>query len=65
MKKSEATTGSGNSFRVRNYGVPGSITPIDRTLWNHPVLAFYQEPKVVETPKVPAKLYLKIGRAHV
>ena len=45
-------------FRIRNYGVPGSATPIDRALWSHPMLAFHQEPKVVETPKIPAKLYL-------
>ena len=45
-------------FRIRNYGVPGSATPIDGALWNHPMLAFHSEPKAVETPKIPAKLYL-------
>ena len=45
-------------FRIRNYGVPGSATPIDSALWNHPMLAFHSEPKAVETPKIPAKLYL-------
>jgi hypothetical protein len=45
-------------FRIRNYGVPGSATPIDSALWSHPMLSFHQEPKIVETPVIPAKLYL-------
>jgi hypothetical protein len=45
-------------YQIHNYGVPGSAIPIDKALWNHPMLAFYQEPKPVQRPKIPAKLYL-------
>lgn len=46
------------SYQVHNYGVPGSLTPIDKSLWNHPMLAFYKEPEPVKAPKIPTKLYL-------
>ena len=47
-----------NTYRIMNYGPAGSPTPIDRSLWSHPMLAFYLEEKVPIAPKVPAKLYL-------
>ena len=49
------------AFQIRNYGTPGSPTPIDQSLWKHPMLAFYLQPEITEAtaaPKVPAKLYL-------
>ncbi len=46
------------NYQVRNYGSPGSKTPIDTALWSHPMLSFYLEPKPLESPKVPTKLYL-------
>jgi hypothetical protein len=45
-------------YKIHNFGVPGSATPIDRDLWSHPMLAFYQEPKPIEVPNIPTKLYL-------
>lgn len=54
MKKIENTS----SYQVHNYGVPGSLNPIDQSLWNHPMLAFYKEPDLIAAPSVPTKLYL-------
>ena len=45
-------------YRVCNYGSAGSKTPIDNAMWLHPMLAFYREPKPIEVPIVPTKLYL-------
>ena len=47
-----------NTYRIVNYGTPGSATPTDQSLWAHPILAFYSEIKTPEVPYVPAKLYL-------
>ena len=61
MKKAEKVELAGNlesPYRILNYGVPGSVVPIDKVLWNHPMLAFYSEPKIAEVPKIPTKLYL-------
>jgi hypothetical protein len=58
MKNADNKTANTTSYRVQNYGVPGSLTPIDKSLWGHPMLTFYKEPEPAKLPEVPAKLYL-------
>ena len=58
MRNGEPTQQLESAFQIHDYGVPGSLSPIDKSLWSHPMLAFYQEPKISMKPKVPAKLYL-------
>ena len=58
MKNKENNAANTTSYRVHNYGVPGSLTPIDESLWSHPMLSFYKEPEIAKLPVVPAKLYL-------
>ena len=58
MKNTENKAANITSYRVHNYGVPGSLTPIDKSLWGHPMLTFYKEPELKKLPEVPAKLYL-------
>ena len=41
MEKLISSEARNSSHRVFNYGVPGSPTPIDQSLWSHPMLAFY------------------------
>jgi hypothetical protein len=47
-----------SSYRVQNYEQPGSLTPLDQSLWAHPMLALYVEEKKADPVVVPAKLYL-------
>jgi hypothetical protein len=47
-----------SSYQIQNYGTPGSLTPVDKSLWNHPMLAFYKEPEILKAPPIPTKLYL-------
>lgn len=58
LRKSAEMENRESKYRVCNYESPASRTPIDKSLWSHPMLAFYLEPSPIESPKVPTKLYL-------
>lgn len=58
MENLKSTENRSSSHRVFNYGAPGSPTPIDQSLWTHPMLAFYLEPAPAAPVFVPTKLYL-------